>query len=368
MGTAANEILGYAEAAEAEAGAAQSLAELDQVRIAYLGSKGKLTTALKGIGKLSAEERPAFGQAANQGRSRVEAALEARREALEAAEAARKAAAEQIDVTLPGRGVRVGHRHPLTMTLERLLSIFIGMGCEVMTGPEVEWCDLNWTALNYPPDHPAMDEQDSFYISETVMLRTHTSPCQIRAMRARHADECPVRTMDWRIPPLTALELCQCAPRPLRVVIPGRTYRREAVSFTKNDIFYQMECLVVGEGISFADLKGTMATFVKEFFGPTTRIRFRPDFFPFTEPSADFSVSCGFCGGEGCRFCKQSGWVEIGGSGLVHPNVLRAGGYDPEIVSGFAFGFGIDRLSQRRYGIEQIRTLYENDMRFLRQF
>ncbi len=368
METAANEILGQAEAAEVEASAAQSLAELDQVRVAYLGSKGKLTTALKSIGKLSPEARPAFGQAANQARVRVEAALAVRREELEAAEAARRAEAEQIDVTLPGRGVEVGHRHPLAITMQRALSVFIGMGCEVMTGPEVEWFELNWTALNYPPDHPAMDEQDSFYITDAVMLRTHTSPAQIRAMRAHHQEGCAVRTMDWRQPPLEALALCQCTPRPLRVVVPGRTYRREAVTLTHHDIFHQLECLVVGPGITFGDLRGTMNAFVHEFLGPRTRVRFRPAYFPFTEPSADFSVSCEFCDGQGCRFCKHSGWVEIGGSGLVHPNVLLAGGYDPEVVSGFAFGFGIDRLAQRRYGIEQIRTLYENDMRFLRQF
>jgi len=368
MEMTADEMLACAEAAEKEVAAAKSLAELDQVRVAYLGSKGKITTALKSIGKLSPEERPAFGQAANQARVRVEAAIAARREELEAAEAERKAAAELIDVTLPGRGVEVGHQHPLTLAAQHALSIFIGMGCEVMTGPEVEWCNLNWTALNYPPDHPAMDEQDSFYVTDAVMLRTQTSPGQIRAMRAHHAEGCPVRVMDWRRPPLEALSLCHCTPSPLRVVIPGRTYRREAVTLTHNVIFVQLECLVIGPGITFGDLRGAMNAFVHEFLGPRTRVRFRPDYFPFTEPSADFSVSCEFCSGEGCRFCKHSGWVEIGGSGLVHPNVLRAGGYDPEVVSGFAFGFGIDRLAQRRYGIEQIRTLYENEMRFLRQF
>jgi len=362
------EILAYAERAEAEAATAQGLAELDQVRVVYLGSKGKITVGLKGIGKLAPEARPAFGQAANQARARAEGAITARREQLEAEEAARRAAAGQVDVTLPGRGVEVGHQHPLSLTVQRVLSVFIGMGCEVMLGPEVEWSDLNFTALNYPPDHPAMDEQDSFYVTEAVMLRTHTSPAQIRAMRAHHAAECPVRAMDWRRPPLETLAICHCAPPPMRAVVPGRTYRREAVTLTHNDIFHQLECLVIGPGITFGDLKGTMTTFVHEFFGARTQVRFRPDFFPFTEPSADFSVTCQFCFGEGCRFCKLSGWVEIGGSGLVHPNVLRAGGYDPERVSGFAFGFGLERLAQWRYSIEHIRTLYDNDMRFLRQF
>lgn len=363
-----DEVLGYAEAAEEEAAAAQSLAELDQVRIAYVGSKGKITLALKGIGKLSPQERPGFGQAANQARTRVETAIAARREQLEAAAAAQRAAAEQTDVTLPGRGVEVGHQHPLSLTAHQVLSVFIGMGCEVVLGPEVEWFDLNFTALNYPPDHPAMDEQDSFYVTDAIMLRTQTSPVQIRAMRAHHAADCPVRAMGWRRPPLEALAICECTPPPMRAVMPGRTYRREAVTLTRNDIFHQLECLVIGPGITLGDLKGTMTTFVHEFFGTRTQVRFRPDFFPFTEPSADFSVTCQFCFGEGCRFCKSSGWVEIGGSGLVHPNVLRAGGYDPEQVSGFAFGFGLERLAQWRYNIEDIRTLYENDMRFLRQF
>jgi phenylalanyl-tRNA synthetase alpha chain len=242
------------------------------------------------------------------------------------------------------------------------------MGYTVVQSPEVEWFALNFTALNYPPDHPAMDEQDTFYIADDVILRTQTSPGQIRTMRTNHDQACPVRQLDWREPPQEILSLCRCTPAPTKVVIPGRCYRRETVTLTHGDTFHQLECLLVDEGITFADLKGTLAAFLRAYLGPETRIRFRPDFFPFTEPSADFSVSCEFCRGAGCRFCKDSGWVEIGGSGLVHPNVLRAGGYDPDRVSGFAFGFGIDRLAQRRFGIEHIRTLYENDLRFLRQF
>ncbi|MBN1459198.1 MAG: phenylalanine--tRNA ligase subunit alpha [Armatimonadetes bacterium] len=341
--------------------------ELEHVRVAYAGREGKLTKVLRGIGKLPAELRPQVGQEANRAREVVEAAIEQRRQAL-AKETAAGKGADALDVTLPGRGPEVGHRHPLMTTIEHILDIFVGMGYSPVLGPEVEWCALNWTALNYPPDHPAMDEQDSFYITDDILLRTHTSPAQIRAMRARHDESCPVRSMDWRDDPLTAVDRCECTPAATRAVVPGRTYRRESVTLTHHDIFYQLECLLVDEGITFAHLKGTLATFLRAYLGPSTRVRFRPDFFPFTEPSADFSVNCDFCDAQGCRFCKDSGWVEIGGSGLVHPNVLRAGGYNPDKVSGFAFGFGLERLAQRRFGIPHIRTLYENDLRFLRQF
>ncbi len=364
----AEEIERLAEEAEAAIAGATSLSELDGLRVAYRGRKGKLTAALKGIGELPLEERRAVGRAGNEATQRLLSALDRRGQELEAEAAAGRAAADQIDVTLPGRGVEVGHRHPLMTTLERVLEIFVGMGYSVVQGPEVEWYALNWTALNYPPDHPAMDEQDSFYVTDEVMLRTHTSPVQVRAMRAMHDGSCPVRRLDWRCPPQEALASCRCTPPPTRVVVPGRTYRRESVTLTHHDIFYQVECLLVDEGITFADLKGVLAAFLRAYLGPTTRVRFRPDFFPFTEPSADFSVNCEFCDARGCRFCKESGWVEIGGSGLVHPNVLIAGGYDPDRVSGFAFGFGVERLAQRRYRIPHIRTLYENDMRFLRQF
>lgn len=367
-GHLAEEIANLREEAEAAIGDAGSPGELEQVRVSYLGREGKLTSAFRALGRLPQDERPAAGAAANEARARIAAALARRREELEAAGAAAEAAGQQLDATLPGRGPEIGHPHPLMTTLERLLDIFVGMGYEVTGGPEIEWYTLNWTALNYPPDHPAMDEQDSFYVSDQIMLRTHTSPAQIRAMRARHHDSCPVRGLDWRFPPAEVLVQCRCTPAPTRVVVPGRTYRREAVTLTHHDIFHQIEGLLVDDGITLADLKGTLAIFLREYLGPQTRIRFRPDFFPFTEPSADFSVDCELCGGRGCRFCKESGWVEIGGSGLVHPNVLIAGGYDPDRVSGFAFGFGVERIAQRRYGIEHIRTLYENDMRFLRQF
>jgi len=340
--------------------------DLELRRIAYLGKRGLLAEAFRELRKLAAHERALRGDQANRARAALEAAIEKRREELAALEAARPA--DALDVTLPGRAVEVGHRHPLMTTLERLLDIFVGMGYSVATGPEVEWTTLNWTALNYPPDHPAMDEQDSFYVTDEIMLRTQTSTVQVRAMRAQHEDTCPVRTLDWRFPPHEVLGRCRCQPRPLRVVAPGRTYRRESVTLTHNDVFHQLEGLVVDEGITFADLKGTLVAFLSAYLGTRVQVRFRPDFFPFTEPSADFSVNCVLCETRGCRFCKESGWVEIGGSGMVHPNVLIAGGYDPEKVSGFAFGFGVERLAQRGYEIPHIRTLYDNDMRFLRQF
>lgn len=364
----AEEIERLAEEAEAAIAGASSLSELEELRVAYRGRKGKLTATLKGIGELPLEERRAVGRAGNEATQRVLYALDRRGQELEAEAAAGRAAADQIDVTLPGRGVAVGHRHPLMTTLDRLLDIFVGMGYRVVQSPEVEWFALNFTALNYPPDHPAIDEQDTFYVTDEIVLRTQTSPGQIRAMRDNHDVSCPVRSLGPRHPADEVLSLCRCTPEPTRVVVPGRTYRRESVTPTHNDIFHQLEGLLVEEGITFADLKGTLATFLREYLGPKTRIRFRPDFFPFTEPSADFSVNCEFCDARGCRFCKESGWVEIGGSGLVHPKVLIAGGYDPDRVSGFAFGFGVERLAQRRYSIPHIRTLYENDMRFLRQF
>jgi phenylalanyl-tRNA synthetase alpha chain len=352
--------------------------DLDLKRIAYLGRHGLLTEALRELRNFVAHERPARGQEANRVRAALEAAIEKRRAELAAQEAAGRAG-DELDVTLPGRAAPVGHRHPLMTTTERLLEVFVGMGYEVAQGPEVEWFDLNFTALNYPPDHPAIDEQDTFYVNSEsgrskllpnngIILRTQTSPGQIRTMRAHHADECPVRGLDWRYPPMEVLGQCRCTPAPTRAVVPGRTYRRETVTLTHNDVFHQLEGLVVDEGITFADLKGTLAAFLSTYLETKVRLRFRPDFFPFTEPSADFSVNCVLCDARGCRFCKDSGWVEIGGSGMVHPNVLIAGGYDPERVSGFAFGFGIERLAQRRYNIPHIRTLYDNDMRFLRQF
>jgi len=367
MEHSSQEIMRLAAQAESDIAQASSPQELDRLRVAYLGRKGRLTAASQGIGQLPLHQRRSVGRAVNEAQQRVTAALHRHGQEL-AAQAAERQAAKQLDVTLPGRGLPLGHRHPLMITLDRLLDIFVGMGYRVLESPEVEWFTLGFTALNYPPDHPAMDEQATLYVSEDIILRSQTSPGQIRAMRANHDRSCPVRQVDPRFPPREVLSHCRCTPPPIKVVVPGRTYRRESITLTHHDIFHQLEGLLVDEGISLSHLKGTLAAFLRAYLGPQTRIRFRPDFFPFTEPSADFSVSCEFCQGQGCRFCKHSGWVEIGGSGLVHPNVLIAGGYNPDRVSGFAFGFGIERLAQRRFGIEDIRTLYENDMRFLRQF
>lgn len=323
--------------------AAADLQELERLRIEFLGKQGKITALLKGLGKLSAEERPAAGAAANRARTALEEALAARRLQLQEVAEQHRATAEAVDVTLPGRRPPVGHQHPMTQVMEEVCAIFIGLGFEVITGPEVELYHYNFEALNYPPDHPAIDEQDTFYVNDEVLLRTQTSPVQVRAMQAR-------------------------CPRPVRLVVPGRVYRRENVTMTHSHTFYQLEGLLVDQGIGFGHLKGTLEAFVHQYYGESTRVRIRPDFFPFVEPGGDVSINCSFCDGAGCKFCKESGWVEIGGCGMVHPNVLRAGGYNPAEVTGFAFGMGIERLTQRRFGIDQIRLLYENDMRFLAQF
>jgi phenylalanyl-tRNA synthetase alpha chain len=323
--------------------AAEDLQVLERLRVEFLGKQGKITALLRSLGKLPPEERPGAGEAANRARSAVEEPLSNRlRELQKAAEKTRRSA-ETLDVTIPGRRPLIGRQHPLTQVMEETCAIFMGLGFEVIEGPEVELYYYNFEALNYPPDHPAMDEQDSFYVNDEVLLRTQTSPVQIRGMRER-------------------------APRPSRLVVPGRVYRRENVTMTHSHTFIQLEGLLVDKGINFGHLKGVLAAFATQYFGPGTKVRIRPDFFPFVEPGGDVSINCTRCEGAGCKFCKESGWVEIAGCGMVHPNVLKAGGYDPEEVSGFAFGMGIDRLAQRRFGIEHIRLLYENDMRFLKQF
>jgi len=321
---------------------AASSAELEQVRVDYLGRKGALTTILRGLADLPPPERPLIGKLANEVQARLRGALEER--AAEIAEEERRARleAQALDVTLPGRCQRIGHRHPLTQVFEELKAIFVGLGFEVVDGPEVEYYRYNFEALNYPAEHPALDEQDSFYLADDILLRTQTSPMQIRVMESRKP--------------------------PLRIIAPGKVYRREAVSVRLSHTFHQLEGYAVDRDITFADLKGTLALFVREFFGAQTDIQFRADFFPFTEPSADYSVRCGLCGGAGCAVCKHTGWLEIGGCGMIHPNVLAVCGYDPEEVSGWAFGLGVDRIAMRRYGIDDIRFLVDNDMRFLGQF
>jgi len=312
---------------------------LEAARVEYLGRKGQLTGVLRGMGSLPAEQRPAVGQRANEVRVRLEAAFGERLAAVEAGEEARKLEVERLDVTLPGRAPRIGRLHPLTRVLNEVREIFTGLGFEVLDGPEVETFEYNFGLLNYPEDHPAMDEQDSFYLSDDVLLRTHTTAVQVRILRERKP--------------------------PVRCIYGGRVHRREQVTLRHSHTFHQVDGLLVDEGITFADLKGTLDAFFKEMFGPGTSMRFRADFFPFTEPSADISFTCFECRGHGCRLCSNSGWLEIGGSGMVHPNILREVGLDPEQYTGWAFGFGVDRVAMRRYGVGDIRLWVENDMRFL---
>ena len=317
-------------------------ANLEQIRIQYLGKKGELTSVLRGMGALTAEERPVVGQIANEVRAEIENALKIKAEAQKAAELERKLATEKIDVTMPSNVAVPGKLHPLTQVQRTIEDIFIGMGFSIAEGPEVEYDYYNFQALNIPENHPARDTQDTFYITENILLRSQTSPVQ-------------VRTMEKQKPPI-------------RVISPGRVYRSDAVDATHSPLFHQLEGLVIDKGITMGDLKGVLEIFAKETFGEETRIRFRPHHFPFTEPSAEVDVSCFACGGEGCRICKGEGWIEILGAGMVHPNVLRNCGIDPEVYSGFAFGFGIERIAMLKYHIDDMRHLYENDVRFLNQF
>ena len=327
------------QAAQAEIVAATTPDALERARVEYLGRKGRLTAVLRGMGQLPAEERPLVGQQANEARLRLEAAFDARRAEVEAAEETAKLESERLDVTLPGRAPRIGRLHPLTRVLNEAREIFTGLGFEVLEGPEVETFEYNFRLLNYPDDHPAMDEQDSFYLTDDVLLRTHTTAVQVRILRQRTP--------------------------PVRCIYGGRVHRREQVTLRHSHTFHQVDGLLVDEGVTFADLKGTLDAFFKGMFGRGTSMRFRADFFPFTEPSADFSITCFECHGQGCRLCSNAGWLEIGGSGMVHPNILREVGLDPERYTGWAFGFGVDRVAMRRYGVGDIRLWVENDMRFL---
>ena len=330
--------------AEAEAAMekAASLQELDAVRVKYLGKKGELTAVLKTMGKLSPEERPKVGQMANEVREVITAGIDKRNELLKAAQQEMKLKAETIDVTLPGTKVEVGHKHPLSIVLDEVKEIFLGMGFEVVGGPEVEWDYYNFEALNIPKDHPARDTQDTFYITANMLLRTQTSGVQIR-------------TMENKKPPI-------------RMIAPGRVFRSDAVDATHSPLFHQIEGMAIDEGITMGDLKGTLETFAKKLYGEQTKIRLRPHHFPFTEPSCEIDVSCFKCGGCGCSMCKGEGWIEILGGGMVHPKVLRTGGIDPEKYSGFAFGVGLERIAMFRFGLDDMRLLYENDVRFLDQF
>ena len=322
--------------------AAATPAALEELRVKLLGKKGELTAVLKQMGKLSPEERPVMGQMANEVRAAIEEKLAARGAALKAAMAEQKLKMETIDVTLPGKPVREGHRHPLNLVLDEIKEIFLGMGFDVVSGPEVELDYYNFEALNLPPDHPARDTQDTFYITDKVLLRTQTSPVQIR-------------TMEQRKPPI-------------RIIAPGRVYRSDAVDATHSPIFHQIEGLVVDEGITMSDLKGCLETVIKRLYGEDSVVRFRPHHFPFTEPSAEVDVQCFACHGKGCRICKGEGWIEILGCGMVHPKVLAGCGLDPEKYSGFAFGIGLERIVMRRFAVDDMRLFYENDTRFLEQF
>ncbi|SFR13863.1 phenylalanine--tRNA ligase subunit alpha [Desulfoscipio geothermicus] len=334
------QILAEAGQVLAQAG---DLDQLNEIRVRFLGKKGLLTGVLRGMGSLSAEERPKIGRLANEVRSEIEDIL-ARRTA-EIKEEVKKVRleAEKIDVTLPGVAFMAGRKHPLSMIQEEIEDIFLGMGYSIEEGPEIELDFYNFEALNLPKDHPARDMQDSFYINPEVLLRTHTSPVQ-------------VRTMERTAPAL-----------PVRIIAPGRVYRRDDDA-THSPMFNQVEGLAIDRRVTFADLKGTLQAFVERMFGPETKTRFRPSFFPFTEPSAEVDISCVMCGGSGCRVCSQTGWLEILGCGMVHPRVLEVSGYNPEEVTGFAFGMGVERITMLKYGIDDLRLLFENDLRFLAQF
>jgi len=329
------------EAREAVA-AARSSADLEQARVRFLGRQGVLTQLLRSLGTLAPEERPLVGAAANEAKRMLEALLEERlARALESERRAQRTRA-RLDLTLPGRRPARGVLHPLTRVHDEIVAIFAGLGFSVVDGPEVETDYYNFEALNIPRDHPARDMQDTLYLTESTLLRTHTSPVQIRTMLAQKP--------------------------PVRIIVPGRVFRRDVADASHSPMFHQVEGLAVDRNVTMADLKGTLGLFAREMFGPESRIRFRPSFFPFTEPSAEVDVLCFVCRGQGCRLCKQGGWLEILGSGMVHPQVLKNVGYDPEEVTGWAFGMGIERIAMLKYGIDDLRLFFDNDLRFLRQF
>jgi len=336
-----NNLVALTEAALKVVAETQDLAALDNVRVEYLGKKGSISILMKSLGQLSAEERPAVGAEINKARDAVQLAIQERKTALEEAEINSKLASEVIDVTLPGRGQHTGGLHPVTRTLQRIEAIFKAVGYTVEVGPEIEDDYHNFEALNIPSHHPARAMHDTFYVDDTHVLRTHTSPVQ-------------VRTMENKKPPI-------------RIICPGRVYRNDS-DMTHSPMFHQVEGLVVDKDISFADLKGTMDQFLKTFFEADVPVRFRPSYFPFTEPSAEMDIQCTQCRGKGCRTCKNTGWLEVGGCGMVHPEVFKASGVDPETYSGFAFGMGVERLAMLRYGVNDLRLFFENDLRFLKQF
>ena len=328
--------------AKAQLEKARTQAETDEIRVKILGKKGELTQILRGMGKLSPEERKETGQMANKVRSEVENMLNEKFEAVKKAAKEAQFKIEKIDVTEPGKSRTLGVKHPLTITMEEISKVFMNMGFSIVEGPEVETVFNNFDALNAGPNHPARDMTDTFYITEDVLLRTQTSPVQVRTLLKQDP--------------------------PIKVISPGRCFRCDTPDATHSPMFHQIEGLVVDEGITMADLKGTLDSFAKQLFGPETKTKFRPHHFPFTEPSAEVDVSCFKCGGKGCRVCKGSGWIEILGCGMVHPNVLKVGGLDTEKYTGFAFGMGVERVAMLKYGVDDIRLFYENDMRFINQF
>ena len=335
-------LLNLQEAALNEIKNTSSIEEVESLRVKYLGKKGEITAILKEMGKLSAEERPVIGQVANKVRESIEGSISSKKEELKAIEKQKKLAEEVIDVTMPAKHVKIGKKHPISQIIDEVSEIFMGMGFSIAEGPEVETVENNFDALNAPIDHPSRDMSDTFYINSELLLRTQTSPVQVRTMKNQEL--------------------------PIKVIAPGRCFRFDAPDATHSPMFHQIEGLVVGKDVTMAQLKGTLEMFVKKLFGENTKTKFRPHNFPFTEPSAEVDVTCFKCQGKGCPMCKQEGWIEILGAGMVHPNVLRNCGIDPEVYSGFAFGMGVDRITMLKYEIDDIRLLFENDMRFLDQF
>lgn len=321
---------------------ADSIKDLEEIRVSVLGKKGELTLILRQMGSLSNEERPVMGQLANEIRCKIESELEKAKKILEEKQLNKKLLDEKIDVTMPGKKPVIGKKHPLNIVLDEVKEIFIGMGFDIAEGPEVEYASYNFDALNIPKDHPARDTQDTFYITDDILLRTQTSPMQIRVMENKKP--------------------------PIRIIAPGRVFRADEVDATHSPLFHQIEGLVVDKGITMADLKGTLEVFVKRLYGEDAKVRFRPHHFPFTEPSAEVDVQCFACHGEGCKLCKNEGWIEILGGGMVHPKVLERCNVDPNVYSGFAFGMGLERIVMRRFNIDDIRLFFENDLRFLKQF
>ena len=328
--------------AEDQIAKASSSGELSQTEIEFLGRKGRVTDLLRRTGSLPAEERPAFGQQVNRLKAHLTEVLTKRRETVQVEEEERRLLAEAVDVTLPGRFFRLGRKHPLSTTADDIKRIFIGLGYEIVDGPQLEQYRYNFEDLNYPEDHPAMDAQMSFYVTDDLLLRTQTTALQGHLMEVREP--------------------------PFRICTIGRCFRYDAVDATHSHTFHQVDCFTVDEGISMADLKGTVGQFAREMFGPGTNIRFRPDFFPFVEPGVEYAVTCFVCKGEGCPLCKSTGWLEIGGAGMIHPNILEKFGIDSQKYSGFAFGLGVERMSMLKHGINNLRLFLENDLRFLRQF